>query len=75
MARGRFGEADDIPPHMHHRALLREHCPEEGRADLLLQILGAEKRRIGIDLSVDRLEVAGDRLARLRPGAVAVGVV
>ncbi len=62
----RLGEADDVTPHMHHAALLRQHGAMERRADLALQITGRQQGRIRIDFRMNSLEILRKPFEMLR---------
>ena len=60
VAFGRLGQSDAVAPHMHHRALLREHRAKERRADFRAKILGGQQRGLWINLAMDRFEIPCD---------------
>ena len=56
-------KAGDVPTHMHHGALSREHrTVERVRSNLGGKVLAAQQRRVWVHFPVKNLEVAGQRI-------------
>ena len=63
IAGGSRGQAGNVPAHMHHGALSREHrTMERVRSDLGGKVFAAQQGRVWVHLPVKNLEVAGQRI-------------